>query len=68
MTTTKTKAQRMTDLLESCEGFASAVKLFREACQAQFGEDLEVPAEFSAFETALYDAEEAAQALDDATA
>lgn len=66
--TTTTKAAKMTDLLESCEGFAAAVKLFREACQAQFGEDLAVPVEFTALETALYDAEEAAQALDDVTA
>jgi hypothetical protein len=66
MNTTKTKAQRMTYLLESCGGFAEAVKLFREACAESFGE--ERTAELVCLENALFDAEEAAQALDDASA
>lgn len=61
-----TKAAKMTSLLESCSGFAEAVKLFRSAVQAQFADDTEGdPQELTALLAHLYDAEEAAQTLDD---
>ncbi len=63
-----TRAQRMTDLLESCTGFAPAVALLREACLAQFlaADGGELP-ELAALVKALEAAEAAGAALDRAT-
>lgn len=59
----------MTALLESCPDTAAFIRLVRGAIQAMFAEDTDGdPAELTALLANLYDAEESAQALDDATA
>ncbi len=57
-------AAKLTEVLESTPTFAEAVKLFRNAIQAQFAGDLGDPEELTALLAHLYDAEDAAEALD----
>lgn len=66
---TTTKAAKMTNLLESCQGTAEFLQLVSGALRNLFAENCEEdPQELTTLLAHLSDAEEAAQALDNATA
>lgn len=66
---TTTKAAKMTNLLESCQGTAEFLQLVRGALQSLFADSGEAdPQELTALLAHLSDAEAAAEALENATA
>ena len=63
---TKTKAQKMTDLLDSCDGgYAQFIRLVSEAIEGQWADDTDEHAELRLLLEALLEAQEAAELLDE---
>lgn len=58
----------MRNLVESCPGFADALKLFVKTLEDQFAEDTDVPAELGEALVALHEATDKLEALDSACA